>query len=118
MNLTRTYNYSIAAVLIVIYLALPATIFAQAVTLEGDSSSAKAAYSSTGAAPCNSCPCSGGQSSDCCDTVFCTCECQAPLGQGLQLTYAPMIASQNFPEPSWSFPQIYHPIFVPPQNLV
>jgi hypothetical protein len=116
MNFVRAYNYIIAIVLIVIYLALPATSFASAI-LDAGLPSAQAAYSTAPTtAPCDNCPCSGGQDSDCCDTTFCDCSCHAPLGQGLKLTYAPVIVIQSFPEPSWSLPQSYRSIFVPPQN--
>ena len=115
MNLTLSYNYTIAALLIVIYLALPATIFAHVAALEANLAS-EATYGTTTAAPCDNCPCSDREDSDCCDTTFCLCECHAPIGQGLSLTYSPMIATQSFKEPSWSLPQIFRPIFVPPQN--
>ena len=113
---THANNYLITTVLIVIYLAMPATNFARAVTIEAGLPSAQAAGGTTTTAPCDSCPCSDGQGSDCCDTTFCNCACHAPLSQGLQLTYAPMIIDQSFPEPSWVLPQVYRSIFVPPQN--
>jgi hypothetical protein len=115
MNFARPYNYLIAAVLIGIYLAMPTTIFARAISMETGVSTAQASYS-TATAPCDDCPCSDGQNSDCCDTTFCSCACHAPLGHGLQLTYAPLLVIHNFREQSWSLPHVYLPIFVPPQN--
>lgn len=115
MKIKDSYKYIIATVLIVISLVLPATKFAIAATLELGLTST-ATYSTTTTAPCDNCPCSDGQGSDCCDATICSCECYAPLGQGVQLSYAPMIATHNFPEPSCSLPQVYRPIFVPPQS--
>ena len=115
MNFALAYNYSIATVLIVIYLALPTTILAHA-TMEAGFPAAQAVSMVASPAPCGDCPCSDGQGSDCCDSSFCNCSCHAPLSQGVRLVYAPLIASQNFLEPSWSFPMVYRPIFVPPQN--
>jgi hypothetical protein len=117
MNFARAYNYIIGTVLIVIYLALPATNFAYATNQEGGVPSAQAVCSVMAAAPCDDCPCSDGHGSDCCDSTFCSCACHAPLGQGIQLVYAPVIDTQSFREPTWSLPQVYRPIFVPPQNL-
>jgi hypothetical protein len=118
MNILRAYNISIAVLLIVIYLALPSTLCAYSSSMEDDVSVPPSAAFSTTTSPCDDCPCSGGQHSDCCDTTFCNCACHAPLGQGFQLAYTPMIAIQNFREPSWSLAQVYRTIFVPPQNLV
>jgi hypothetical protein len=115
MNFARAYNYIIGTVLIVIYLALPATNLAYAATQEATST--QEAYSSTTTAPCDSCPCSDGQGSDCCDTTFCSCACHAPLSQSLRLVYAPMIVIHRFREPTSSLPQVFLSIFVPPQNL-
>jgi hypothetical protein len=116
MNIAHAYNCTIATLLIVIYLALPATVFAHAASLEFVLTS-EATYSAEATVPCDDSPCSDGQKSDCCDTAFCICECHAPVGQNLRLNYTPVIASQNFWEKSWSLPQVYRPIFVPPQNL-
>ncbi|MGB9080008.1 MAG: hypothetical protein WCD00_01835 [Desulfuromonadaceae bacterium] len=117
MNFARAYNYIIGTVLIVIYLALPATNLAQAATQDGGVLPDKAACSSTTTAPCDGCPCSDGQGPDCCDTSFCSCACHAPLSQGLRLVYAPVIVTQHFREPAGSSPQVFLSIFVPPQNL-
>ena len=116
MNFARAYNYIIGTVLIVIYLALPATNLAHAAAREGSVPPTQATCSVTTAAPCDSCPCTGGQESDCCDSTFCSCACHAPLGQGLRLVYAPVIVTQNFREPTGALPQIFLSIFVPPQN--
>lgn len=117
MNFARPYNYFISAVLICIYLAMPTTILAHAASMETDASTAQT-LSGTATTPDDNGPCSDGQSSDCCDTIFCNCACHAPLGHGLQLTYAPLLIIHNFREHSWSLPQVYLPIFVPPQNPV
>jgi hypothetical protein len=117
MNFTFTYNYTIATIMIVIYLALPATNIAHGAALDKVMSGVQTLSAMTSSVPCDDCPCSDGHGSDCCDSTFCSCECQAPLGCGLRLNYAPVIAIQNFPEPSWSLPEVYRPIFVPPQSL-
>jgi len=116
MNFARSYNYTIATLLIVIYLALPAANLAGAATLGVDLPSAQDTCSTATTAPCGDCPCSDDQTSGCCDKAFCNCACHVPLSRGLRLTYAPMIAVQSFLEPYWSLPQVYRPIFVPPQN--
>lgn len=118
MNIPFPYNHTIATILIVMYLALPTTLFAHIASMEVGDDSLQATASSSTIAPCDNCPCSDGQGSECCDSTFCNCACHAPLGQDLRLTYAPVIATQNFREPSWSFPQVYRTIFVPPQNFV
>jgi hypothetical protein len=116
MNFVFRYNYIIAALFVVIYLAMPTTNFVGAATTLDLGLSSEATCTTTTTAPCNDCPCSDGQGSDCCDANFNTCACHAPLGQGLRFSYAPVVASQNFLELSWSLPQVYRTIFVPPQN--
>ncbi|MDD2308462.1 MAG: hypothetical protein PHH91_02655 [Desulfuromonadaceae bacterium] len=116
MNFARVYNYTIAALLIVIYLTLPAVNLAGAATPGVGLFPAEAACSTALMAPCSDCPCSGDESSGCCDKVFCNCACHAPLSRSPRLTYAPVMAIQIFLEPYWSLPQVYRPIFVPPQN--
>jgi len=114
MNFARAYDYTIAALLILICLAMPSTDLANGVILEKASSVVQVI---AGTAPCDDCPCSDDHGAGCCDVTFCNCECHAPLGQALRLPYAPVVACQNILEPSWSLPQVYRPIFVPPQNL-
>ena len=116
MNFARGYNYIIGTVLIVIYLALPATSFARAVAQEESAPQAQTILSTTGTAPTDSCPCSGDEGSGCCDTIFCSCACHAPLSQTLRLVYAPVIVTHSFREPTGSLPQVFLSIFVPPQN--
>lgn len=122
MNSARACNSIVSTLLIVIYLALPATNFAYAATQVEGVSSVQAlpqmACSTAATDHCDDCPCSDGQDSGCCDSTFCNCACHAPLGQCIQLVYAPEIAAQSFLDPSWSLPQVYRPIFVPPQNIV
>jgi hypothetical protein len=116
MNFARVYNYTIAALLIVIYLTLPAANLSGGATPGVGLSHAQAACSMAPMAPCDGGPCSDDESSGCCDKVFCNCACHAPLSRCLRLTYAPVMAIQVFFEPYWSLPQVYRPIFVPPQN--
>ena len=117
MNIIRAYNIFIAVLLIVIYLALPATLFAHSSSMEDVATAQPSSVFSTSTSPCDTCPCSGEQHSDCCDTTSCNCVCHAPPGQGFQLAYTPMIAIHKFRETSWSLAQVYRTIFVPPQNL-
>ncbi|MEI6207010.1 MAG: hypothetical protein WCP20_09525 [Desulfuromonadales bacterium] len=115
INFSLAYNYTIATVLIVIYLTLPATKLTHDANLI-KTTSGVLALSDMATSPCEQCPSSEGQSSGCCDSMFCKCMCHAPLGQGLRLTYAPVIAVRIFRESSCSLPQVYRPIFAPPQN--
>jgi hypothetical protein len=117
MKFTFNCNHIIVAVLIVIYVTMPTTIFANATAIEAGFPSVQAIYSMTAAAPCDDCPCSDERGSSCCDSTFCCCACHAPLSQSFRLAYAPVIAVQSFREPLWSLPQVYRPIFVPPQNI-
>jgi hypothetical protein len=116
MNIPRQYNFTIAAILIVMYLALPTTIFAHAASIEVREATVQKIYSTTADSPCGDCPCSDGHGPDCCDTTFCNCACHAPLSQDLRIKYVPVIATQLFREPTWFLPQVYRTIFVPPQN--
>lgn len=118
MNSARAYNYIVSTLLIVLYLALPATNFAYAATQEEGVSSVLATCSTAATDLCDDSPCSDGQGSGCCDSTSCNCACHAPLGRCIQLVYAPDIAAQSFQEQSWSLPQVFRPIFVPPQNIV
>lgn len=118
MNVVRTYSGVFAIVLIVVYLFLPASTLVHAATFEPDSAAFQVNYSQATADPCDRCPCSDEQGQHCCDTFFCNCECHAPLGRGMQVIYAPSIAAYSFREPSWSLPQVFLAIFVPPQNVV
>jgi hypothetical protein len=117
MNIARTLNCIIAAALIAIYLVLPATALAKSGTMEGGVPSVQTVSAMTTSSPCNDCPCSDEKDSSCCDSAFCCCACHAPLSQGFQLAYAPVVAIQGFREPAWSLPQVFLSIFVPPQNL-
>lgn len=114
MNFVLAYNYTIAMVLILVYLALPATPLNHAEIVEKTAPGVQALVV---ASSYDNCPCSDDHSSDCCDTTFCNCACHAPLSRGLRLNYSPMIDTQDFREPSWLLLQVYSTIFVPPQNL-
>jgi len=70
MNFARAYNYTIATLLIVIYLALPATSFAHAATLEVGFPSAEAPCCTAATAPCAGSPCPDEHGSGCCDKTF------------------------------------------------
>jgi hypothetical protein len=110
------HRYFFSVVLIVIYMALPATGLATAVALDSGLLNSGQEYSSQTTIPSDNCPCSDEGGSGCCETLFCSCECHAPLDRGLQLIYAPVIACQVVCELPWSLPQVYRTIVVPPQN--
>lgn len=103
-----------ATVLILISLALPATTLAYGVAAD---EGGPVLMETAGSAPSDDSPCSDEQDSDCCDVSFCNCECHAPIGRGLRLSYAPFVAARIVSETFWLLPQVYRPIFVPPQNL-
>src|SRR5690348_4035156 len=109
MNIAN--KYSIASILILIYLLLPATNFAHAGTLQADDCVVQVT-GTTDAAPGDDCPCSDGQNTDCCDTTNCNCACHAPLAQHFQLSYSPVVQSYRFSEPHSKLPQVDLPIFV------
>ncbi|OGU16570.1 MAG: hypothetical protein A2076_02515 [Geobacteraceae bacterium GWC2_53_11] len=117
MTLSLAHNQFIAFVLIIIYLALPATLCAQSVVFDAEGDLMPTISSTANTSPLDTCPCSDGHDSDCCDTTGCSCACHAPLGQRVRLAYAPVVVAQNFREPFWLLPQVYLAIFVPPQNL-
>lgn len=118
IGIARSCNYIAAAALIVMYLAMPATAFSNAVYGDSDGADSRVTHVSKVSTPCGDCPCSQSHGSDCCETTCCTCACHAPFPQNLRLQYAPMIVMATFIEPSGFFPQVYLSIFVPPQNRV
>lgn len=117
MNFTLAYKYVIAAVLVVFYLALPTTIFAQAALMEAGLGTPQESHCPANAVPCGDGPCHEDQGSGCCETTSCNCACHAPLASSLRLIYAPVIVDESFFERAWSLPQVYSQIFVPPQNI-
>lgn len=117
MNFTLAYKYVIATVLVVFYLALPTTIFAQAALMEAGLGATQESCCQAPAVPCGDGPCHDGQGSGCCETTSCNCACHAPLASSLRLIYAPVIVTENFCERPWTLPQVYRQIFVPPQNI-
>lgn len=118
MTTFRNYRRAVAVFLLVLYLLVPVLAAAHADNMAGDDSAVGYAASTLDKAPCGDCPCSGEQSGQCCDAPFCWCACHASLAGGLQLTYHPVVARLSVLELSFSFPQVYRTIFVPPQNLL
>jgi hypothetical protein len=116
MNALLNLRYLFSIMLIVIYMTLPATGLATAVALDAGLLHSGQEYSSQTTMPSDNCPCSDEDGSGCCETLFCSCECHAPLGRGLHLIYSPVIARQAIGERPWSLPQVYRTIVVPPQN--
>lgn len=66
--------------------------------------------------PCEHCPCSDEQGDHCCDTTFCSCGFHSPSVQGVLVRYVPVVTTTRYIEYFCMLPQVYRPIFVPPQN--
>lgn len=118
MNIFEIRNSVLTALLIVVYLVLPAATLGIVTPFEERRCCGQTAGYADDAVPCNNCPCSGGDgaAADCCDTAFCSCSCHIPQGQYARLIYAPVMMLQSFAEPLPSPLQVYRSIFVPPQN--
>lgn len=114
MNCTKNI---LAATMIVLYLLLPVQIFAHVTNFDTKITGLKISKGMVVKSHCNDCPCSHEQDSDCCDTASCNCSYQAPLVQHSWFTYSPVVKILLNPEPHWSLPQVYLPIFVPPQSF-
>jgi hypothetical protein len=107
----------IAVLLVVIYLFIPVMGLAHAGvpfagtavirTIDGREDS-----------PCENCPCSQENDSHCCDSACCSCAFHCPPVQGMQVRYSPIVIIARHGEPFRAMPQVYLPIFVPPQNLL
>ncbi len=111
-----SYKYLFAALLLVVFLVLPAINLAYAEVRGDVLYSTQSTDSAKSSLPCGDCPCSDEQSSGCCDLTFCGCEFHVPLSKDLQLNYAPLIVPQFILERAWSLPLVYRAIVVPPQN--
>jgi hypothetical protein len=58
----------------------------------------------------------GDHQDDCCETTACACACHAPLAESIVLPLPSMVTVKFAALIDLSFPQVYLPIFVPPQN--
>lgn len=56
-----------------------------------------------------------GSHHDCCCETGCTC-LGTPSSHDSLFDYVPLVSRLAFRDPSWYLPQVYRPIFVPPQN--
>ncbi len=66
---------------------------------------------------CPDCPCSDGEhGAGGCDASCSCCSCFAPLPQGVTIDFIPVVTSMIPFERFQTLPQVYLPIFVPPQN--
>lgn len=110
-----THRHIITALALIVYLFLPAQGVVHACVQNTAIQDSRTTYTTAPDSPCDECPCSGEQDSDCCDTTSCPCSCHTPLTRHMH-TYAPIVIVQRFAEPHWSLPQVYLSIFVPPQN--
>ncbi|MDD2366487.1 MAG: hypothetical protein PHN84_10020 [Desulfuromonadaceae bacterium] len=118
INISDSYNFAIAILLIATYLTLSATSFAFAATGGSGEISRQTYYGTETPATNGSSPCSHEENTNCCDTTFCNCGCHAPIASGMILKYAPLILLQSIREQSCTLPKVYLSIFVPPQNSV
>jgi hypothetical protein len=67
--------------------------------------------------PASHCPCSDRHAPDGCNTACSCCSCCsffAPPASGI--VFIPTTTALIMPEPAQRFPEVYLPIFVPPQN--
>lgn len=79
----------------------------------GTADEAAAKSNHGGDIPC--CPDEDDSSPDHCSSCL-SCPCHAPLNsQGTLLSYSPLVISLSFPEHLNAPPDVYRPIFVPPQ---
>jgi len=108
--------YPFAIVVIALYLLLPVKAFAHCDAPEACNAGAQVVQTGD-EAPCGSCPCSGTQHADCCESACC-CPCHAPFGQRVTVAYTPMVTFQRCPEVHGELPQVYPTIYVPPQNRI
>jgi len=104
-----------SALLIILYLFIPVMGFAHAGVPDAGTTDIRSLCAVAGS-PCDHCPCSEEQGSPCCDTDFCSCSFHSPPVQGVQVRYAPVVVIARRTESFWMLPQVYLPIFVPPQN--
>lgn len=111
-----TCRHIISALLLALYLLLPAQGMVHAAVSVSDNSVVQSDHAKTSDSSCPDCPCNDGRDSGCCDSSFCSCSYHAPTSAHLQQIYAPMITVDRLHEPHWSLPQVYGSIYVPPQN--
>jgi len=104
-----------AVLMIFLYLLIPAIGFAHVGAVDAGITEIRS-QSAVAGSPCDNCPCSDDQGAHCCDGTFCSCAFQSPPVQGIQVKYAPDVIIARHSEPFWLLPQVYLPIFVPPQN--
>ncbi|WP_173200247.1 hypothetical protein [Geobacter sp. SVR] len=114
MNRAPTHNRLIAITLLLLYLLLPAETPLHAAVQKATQDAPICSLAA--ASPCDTCPCSGNADAGCCYVDFCPCSCPATLFRGVRADYSPLVVFSRLLEPPWSLPQVYRPIFVPPQN--
>jgi hypothetical protein len=105
-----------SVLLLIVYLFIPVMGFAHIAVPDAVTTEIRTVVADAGS-PCDDCPCSNEEGSHCCDTGFCSCAFHSPPVQGIQLRYDPDVNIVRPTESFWMLPQVYLPIFVPPQNL-
>ena len=104
-----------SVLLLIVYLFIPVMGFAHDAAPDAGVTEIRTVAADDGS-PCDGCPCSNEEGSPCCDTGFCSCAFHSPPVQGIQLRYDLDVNIVRHTESFWMLPQVYLPIFVPPQN--
>jgi hypothetical protein len=112
----QTIHATCALILISLYLLLPVAVFAHGSPVPDGAGCAVSAKIPAGAPPCGDCPSSETHDGDCCESD-CHCSCHAPLTERVAIVYSPFVSFLCCPESHPASPQVYLPIFVPPQNF-
>ena len=113
MNLTFR---QIAVLLILVYLFLPVAGFAHVAAPKVTAMELRSTGGVELGSPCDHCPYSNEHESDCCDTTACSCAFHTPPSQNHRIRYAPVVGLIRLTESFRALPQVFLPIYVPPQN--
>jgi hypothetical protein len=105
-----------ALLLMIIYMLIPVAGFAHVDIPTAAAIDLRLTAGAENEAPCDHCPCNDDQGSDCCGTTVCSCAFHSPPEQRMLIRYAPVVVLIRHTDSFWVLPQVYLPIFVPPQN--
>lgn len=119
--MNHRYRFLIALLMLCAYLVLPLDAFAHHASAASATPRGEHSLSCVSAQqPASShCPCSDRHDSrDCDDSCFC-CFCSPCLAPAAHYLLQPRVTSASFSlyDPFRLYPEVYLPIFVPPQNL-
>ncbi len=113
MNFTIRHS---AVLILILYLCIPVAGFGYADISPADAVELRVSGGISQELPCDQCPCGDEQDSDCCGAALCSCAFHSPPEQTLRIRYAPVVVPLRPTDTFWVLPQVYLPIFVPPQN--